>query len=144
MFLLYGLNFFKIIYMSYYFNTTIKDKSFEEVIETVKNELGKEGFGVPAEVDMQGTFKMKLGIDFRKYKILCACNPVYAKQAVDSEKNIGVMLPCSVAVQEHENGDVEVAAVDSVASMLAVKSPVVQEVAAEVARRLERVIQQIG
>ena len=68
--------------MSYYFNTTIKNRSFDEVIETVKSELAKEGFGVPAEVDVQGTFKMKLGIDFRKYRILCACNPVYAKQAM--------------------------------------------------------------
>ncbi len=130
--------------MSYYFNTTIKNRSFDEVIETVKSELAKEGFGVPAEVDVQGTFKMKLGIDFRKYRILCACNPVYAKQAIDSEPNVGVMLPCSIAIQEHENGDVEIAAVDSQASMLAVKNPVVQEVAAEVARGLERVVQQLG
>ncbi len=130
--------------MSYYFNTTIKNRSFDEVIETVKSELAKEGFGVPAEVDVQGTFKMKLGIDFRKYRILCACNPVYAKQAIDSEPYVGVMLPCSIAIQEHENGDVEIAAVDSQASMLAVKNPVVQEVAAEVARGLERVVQQLG
>ena len=130
--------------MSYYFNTTIKNRSFDEVIETVKSELAKEGFGVPAEVDVQGTFKMKLGIDFRKYRILCACNPVYAKQAIDSEPNVGVMLPCSIAIQEHENGDVEIAAVDSQASMLAVKNPVVQEVAAEVARGLERVVQLLG
>lgn len=130
--------------MSYYFGTTIKGKRFEEVIETVKAALSKEGFGVPAEVDVQGTFKMKLGIDFRKYHILCACNPAYTKKAIDSEQNVGVLLPCSLAIQEHENGDVEVAAIDSVAAMQAVENPVVQEVASDVAQRLERVIQQLG
>ncbi|WP_372949137.1 DUF302 domain-containing protein [Mariniphaga sp.] len=130
--------------MSYFFSTVLKNKNFEEVIEDVKAELSKEGFGVPSEVDMKNTFKMKLGIDFRKYHILGACNPEYARKAVESEKNLGVLLPCSVVVQEHENGDVEVAAVDPLASMMAVSNPVVQEVATEITRRLERVIENLS
>lgn len=130
--------------MSYYFNTVLKNKNFDEVVEQLKAELGKEGFGIPSEVDMQSIFKMKLGIDFRKYRILGACNPEYARKAVESEKNLGVLLPCSVVVQEHENGDIEVAAVDPLASMMAVTNPTVQEVATEITRRLERVIDKIG
>jgi uncharacterized protein (DUF302 family) len=130
--------------MSYYFSTVLKNKNFEEVVEDVKAELAKEGFGIPSEVDMQKTFKMKLDIDFRKYRILGACNPEYALKAVESEKNIGVLLPCSVIVQEHENGDVEVAAVDPLASMMAVSNPTVQEVATEITHRLERVIENLG
>lgn len=130
--------------MSYFFSTVLKNKSFEEVIENVKTELGKEGFGVPSEVDMQSTFKMKLGIDFRKYLILGACNPEYARKAVESEKNLGVLLPCSVVVQEDDNGDIEVAAVDPLASMMAVTNPTVQEIATEITRRLERVIENLN
>jgi uncharacterized protein (DUF302 family) len=130
--------------MSYYFSTVLKNKNFEEVVEDVKAELAKEGFGIPSEVDMQKTFKMKLDINFRKYRILGACNPEYALKAVESEKNIGVLLPCSVIVQEHENGDVEVAAVDPLASMMAVTNPTVQEVATEITRRLEKVIESLG
>lgn len=130
--------------MSYFFSTVLKNKSFEEVIENVKTELGKEGFGVPSEVNMQSTFKMKLGIDFRKYLILGACNPEYARKAVESEKNLGVLLPCSVVVQEDDNGDIEVAAVDPLASMMAVTNPTVQEIATEITRRLERVIENLN
>jgi uncharacterized protein (DUF302 family) len=130
--------------MSYFFSTVLKDKSFDEVIDNVKTELAKEGFGIPAEIDMQKTFKMKLDINFRKYRILGACNPEYALKAVENEKNIGVLLPCSVIVQEHNNGDVEVAAVDPLASMMAVSNPAVQEVATEITRRLERVIENLA
>lgn len=130
--------------MSYFFSTVIKNKSFEEVIDLVKSELGKEGFGVPSEVDMQATFKAKLDVDFRKYRILGACNPGFAKKAIESEKNLGVLLPCSVVVQEHDNGDVEVAAVEPLASMMAVDNAIVQEVATEINRRLERVIEKLN
>ena len=130
--------------MSYFFSTILKDKNFDDVIDLVKKELGNEGFGVPSEVDMQATFKAKLDVDFRKYRILGACNPAFAKKAIESEKNLGVLLPCSVVIQEHANGDVEVAAVDPLASMMAVSNPVVQEVATEITRRLERVIENLG
>ncbi len=129
--------------MSYYFSTVLKNKSFDKVIGDVKSELGKEGFGVPSEIDMQATFKQKINVDFRKYKILGACNPAFAHKAVESEKNIGVLLPCSVIVQEHDNGEIEVAAVDASASMVSVDNPTVQEVAAEITRRLERMIENL-
>ncbi len=129
--------------MSYFIGTTIKGKSFDEAVEQVKAELGKEGFGLPADVEMHSIFKQKLDVDFRKYRILGACNPSFAKKAVESEKNIGVLLPCSVVVQEHENGDVEVAAVDPVVSMAEVKNDTVQEVAAEIKSRLQKVIQSL-
>jgi uncharacterized protein (DUF302 family) len=130
--------------MSYFFSTVIKDKSFDEVIDLVKSELGKEGFGVPSEVDMQATFKAKLDVDFRKYRILGACNPAFAKKAIENEKNLGVLLPCSVVVQEHDNGEIEVAAVEPLSSMMAVDNAVVQEVATEINRRLERVIENLS
>lgn len=126
--------------MNYFIDTLIKGKSFEEVIEIVKSELGKEGFGVPSEVDMQGTFKKKLNINFRKYLILGACNPEYALKAVQAEKNIGVLLPCSIAIQEYKNGDVGVAAVNPLTSMMEVHNNALQDVASEITKRLERVI----
>ncbi|WP_073002833.1 DUF302 domain-containing protein [Mariniphaga anaerophila] len=130
--------------MSYYFNTILGDRNFDDVVEDVKAGLAVEGFGVPAEVDMQKTFKIKLDINFRKYRILGACNPEYALKGVESEKNLGVLLPCSVVVQENEDGRVEVAAVNPKASMNFVDDPVVQEVASEIALRLERVIKNLG
>lgn len=130
--------------MNYFIDTLIKGKSFEEVIEIVKSELGKEGFGVPSEVDMQGTFKKKLNINFRKYIILGACNPEYALKAVQAEKNIGVLLPCSIAVQEYGNGDVGVAAVNPLTSMMEVNNNAVQDVASEITKRLERVIENLS
>ncbi len=130
--------------MSYYYNTVIKNKSFEEVLAAVKDGLAKEGFGIPSEVNMKETFKMKLDVDFKNYIILGACNPSSALKAVQSEKNIGTLLPCSVVVQEHENGEVEVAAVDPIASMMAVKNNTVQSIAIEIARKLESVIEDLS
>ena len=141
--LLYRMKSKKNRIMSYFLSTTIKGKSFDEAVEQVKAELGNEGFGIPTEVEMNNIFKQKLDVDFRKYRILGACNPKFSLKAVKSEKNIGVLLPCSVVVQEHENGDVEVAAVDPVVSMTEVKNETVQEVAAEIRSRLEKVIQSL-
>lgn len=129
--------------MNYFFSTTLKNKQFEEVIELVRSELSKEGFGVLSDIDMQSAFKQKMNVDFRKYRILGACNPPFSNKAIENEKNIGVLLPCSVVVQEHENGEVEVAAVDALASMMSVNNPAVQEVATEITSRLERVIDQL-
>jgi len=126
--------------MSYYLNTVVKGKSFEDVIELVTSELQKQGFGLPADVEMHSIFKQKLDVNFRKYRILGACNPAFARKAVESEKNIGVLLPCSVVVQELKQGEVEVAAVDPVVSMAEVKNETVQEVAAEIKSRLKKVI----
>ncbi len=130
--------------MSYFNSTLLKNKSFEEAVNAVKESLAKEGFGIPAEINMSEIFKQKLDVEFKKYVILGACSPSSALKAVQSEKNIGTLLPCSVVVQEHENGDVEVAAVDPLASMMAVKNNTVQSIAMEIGRKLDNVIEDLS
>ncbi|QED36414.1 DUF302 domain-containing protein [Antarcticibacterium arcticum] len=128
--------------MSYYFSKTV-DQNFEEAIEKVTGELKKEGFGILTEIDVKETFKKKLDIDFRKYRILGACNPTMAHQAISTESKIGTMLPCNVIVQELENGKIEVSAVDPVASMSAVKNDKLGAVAQQVREGLKRVIENL-
>ena len=125
--------------MSYYFAKTISE-DFNTAIEKVTEELKKEGFGILTEIDLQKTLKNKLDVDFRKYKILGACNPQFAYQAVLAEPSIGTMLPCNVIVQENEDGKVEVSAVDPMASMMSVQNEKLRGVAEEVRKKLERVI----
>ena len=106
----------------------------------VTSELKKEGFGVLTEIDVKDTLKKKLDVDFKKYRILGACNPSLAHKALKAEDKIGVMLPCNVIVEEHENGDVEVSAVDPVASMSAVKNDGLGDIASQVRDNLKKVI----
>jgi len=129
--------------MKYFFNKTLKGTSFESAIEKVTEELKKEGFGILTEIDVKETLKKKLDVDFKKYRILGACNPQFAYEALKAEDKIGVFLPCSVIVEEHEDGTIEVAAVDPIASMQAVENPSLGEVASEVQRRLKKVIEQL-
>ncbi len=126
--------------MSYYLSKTFKNTGFDEAIEKVTEELKKEGFGIITQIDMQDTLKKKIDVDFRQYKILGACNPHFAFKALQNEDKIGTMLPCNVIVQEHNNGDVEISAVDPVASMTAVKNHDLGGLAAEVAEKLKRVV----
>lgn len=126
--------------MNYYFNTILTDKTFDQAIESVTNELKKEGFGVLTEIDVKDTFKKKINVDFKKYKILGACNPQFAYQSLQKEDKVGVFLPCNVVVEEKANGQVEVSAVDPVASMMAVKNDSLAAVATEVQQKLKRVI----
>ena len=130
--------------MSYYHSAVIKNRNFDEALTLVKETLQNAGFGIPSEINMSEIFKNKLDVDFRKYVILGACSPSSALTAVQSEKNIGVLLPCSVVVQEHENGEIEVAAVDPIASMMAVKNNTVQSIAIEIGRKLEQVIDDVS
>jgi uncharacterized protein (DUF302 family) len=125
--------------MSYYFNKILA-LPFEEAIDRVKAELKKEGFGVLTEIDVRKTLKEKLGVDFRPYRILGACNAPYAYKALLAEDKIGTMLPCSVIVQELGGGGVEVAAVDPLASMAAVQNPDLGTVGLEVREKLKKVI----
>ena len=125
--------------MSYYFSKTVKE-DFDTAIQKVTDELKKEGFGVLTQIDVQDTLKKKLDVNFRKYRILGACNPTFAHEALIAEDKIGVMLPCNVIVQEHDNGDVEISAVDPVASMMAVKNDALGSVAMQVREKLNRVI----
>ena len=127
------------IMMSYYFGKTL-DLPFDEAIARVVEELKKEGFGVLTEIDVKATLKTRLGVDFRNYRILGACNPSFAYQALQTEDKIGTMLSCNVIVQETPDGAVEVAAVDPIASMQAVDNPALGRVAGEVQARLKRVI----
>ncbi len=126
--------------MSYYFNAIIREKTFEEVIDQVTNELQKEGFGIITEIDITKTFKKKLDVDYRKYKILGACNPNFAHQALEYESKIGVFLPCNVIVDEIENGIIEVSVVDPIASMISVNDTNLETLATDVQRKLNNVI----
>lgn len=125
--------------MSYYFNKVVS-LDFEKTIERVTEELKKEGFGVLTEIDVQAALKKKINVDFRKYRILGACNPTFAHKALLEEDKIGTMLPCNVVVQEHENGEIEVAAINPIASMQAVENSNLGEVATEVQAKLKKVI----
>ena len=125
--------------MSYYFNKTLKG-DFNNVIEKVTTALKSEGFGVLTEIDVKETLKKKLDVDFKKYKILGACNPPFAYKALQAEDKIGAMLPCNVTVIEQGNGEVEVAAVDPVASMQAIQNQSLASVADEVRNKLKKVV----
>lgn len=125
--------------MSYYFSRTL-DTTFEDAIEQTTVALKEEGFGVLTEIDIKATLKKKLDVDFKKYQILGACNPPLAHKALSAEDHIGLMLPCNVIVQEHENGEVEVSAVDPVASMQAVENDELGEIAQQVRNLLKKVI----
>lgn len=130
--------------MSYYFNKVLAGKNFEEAVEQVTEELKKEGFGVLTEIDVSATLKKKLDVDFKKYKILGACNPQFAYKSLQAEDKIGVFLPCNVVVEEHENGEIEVTAVDPVASMLAVGNEALSASLGEVKEKLIRVISNLN
>ncbi|GAA4292952.1 DUF302 domain-containing protein [Aestuariibaculum suncheonense] len=130
--------------MSYYFSKILKEQDFDNAIEQVTLALKAEGFGVLTEIDITQTLKNKLGVDFKKYRILGACNPPYAYQALSHEDKIGLFLPCNVVVMENDNGAIEVAAVDPVASMIAVKNDSLGNVATEIQDKLKAVIDSLN
>ena len=125
--------------MSYYFSK-IMDLPFEEAITRTTEELKKEGFGILTDIDVKTTLKKKLDIDFKKYRILGACNPPFAYKALQLEDKIGTMLPCNVIVQEIDANKTEVAAIDPLASMQSVNNPGLGDVANQVQAKLKRVI----
>ncbi|WP_081212234.1 DUF302 domain-containing protein [Salegentibacter sediminis] len=126
--------------MSYYFNTTLKNTSFEDALEKVTAELKKEGFGVLTEIDVKETLKKKIDVEFKKYKILGACNPHFAHKALTKEDKIGVFLPCNVVVEENDNGEIEVSAVDPIASMQAAENKELHGIATEVQEKMKKII----
>ncbi len=128
--------------MSYCFSKTLAS-SFDEAVSNVTEELKKEVFGILTEIDVKETLKKKLDVDFRKYKILGACNPSFAYQALQVEDKIGTMLPCNVVVQEHADGRVEVSAVDPIASMQAVENPQLSDIATQIQSKLRAVINRL-
>jgi len=126
--------------MSYYFNTNLKQTTFDEAVVLVTEELKKEGFGVLTDIDVQATLKKKIDKDIKKYRILGACNPPFAYKSLTTESKIGVFLPCNVIVEETDDGSIDVSAVDPIASMMAVENPDLAEVATEIQEKLKRVI----
>ena len=128
--------------MSYYFNKVV-NLTFDEAINKVTEELEKEGFGVLTQIDVKEAFKKKINVDIRKYRILGACNPQYAYKALQAEDKIGAMLPCNVIVQERDDGKVEIAAIDPIASMQSVKNELLGEIAVTVQTKLKKVIENI-
>lgn len=121
--------------MTYYMAATLQ-MPFDEAIERAEAALKAEGFGVLTRVDIQETLKSKIDVDFRPYTILGACNPKLAHEALQLEDKVGTMLPCNVVVQQSEDGAVEVAAIDPVASMQAIDNPALREAAMVVRDKL--------
>jgi uncharacterized protein (DUF302 family) len=128
--------------MSYYFSQTL-EIPFDEAVEKVTAELKRDGFGVLTDIDVKKILYEKLGVDFRKYRILGACNAPYAYKALLAEDKIGTMLPCSVIVQELADGRVEVAAIDPLASMQAVQNPELGAIGLEVRNKLKAVVDRL-
>ena len=132
---------FKIDIMDYYINTTMKKGvTFEAAIEKVTAELKKEGFGILTEIDIKSTFEKKLDIEVNKYAILGACSPTYAYEALKEDSKLGVFLPCNIIVEEHDNGTVEVSAINPLAAMMSVKNKKVEAFATDVSQKMRNII----
>ena len=125
--------------MNYYFSKMLS-VGFDEAVQRTVDALKKEGFGIITEIDVKETFRKKLGIEFRNYRILGACNPALAHEALQLEDKVGTMLPCNVVVQEIESGKTEVAAIDPVASMQAIDNPRLKQAALGVQAKLRKVV----
>ncbi len=128
--------------MSYYFAKTL-DTDFDEVIKQVTEQLAASGFGILTTIDVSATLKKKLDADLKRYTILGACHPQSAYQAIQAENKIGVMLPCNVLVRETDDGKVEVAAVDPIASMSAVQNESLGGIATDVQEKLKNVVESL-
>jgi len=128
--------------MSYYLGRMLP-VAFDEVVTRTIDALKKEGFGVLTEIDVKETLKKKLGVDYPRYRILGACNPALALEALKLENKVGTMLPCNVVVRDAGNGQTEVAAIDPVASMQAIDNPELKRSAQQVRAKLERVVAQL-
>ena len=125
--------------MEYYFSKTL-NVTFDEAVKLTTEALKSEGFGVISEINMHEKLKEKLGVDFKRYRILGACNPPLAYKALQAEEKIGTMLPCNVLVIEQGQNETEIAAVNPVASMQAITNPALEDTALEVTNKLKRVI----
>ncbi len=125
--------------MTYHFTKTI-ERDFDQAIDDVTQALQAEGFGVLTTIDVKATLKKKIDADFRPYTILGACNPQFAFRALQSEDKIGTMLPCNVILQQKEPGQVEVSAVDPMASMAAIENEELGGIAGQVREMLQKVI----
>ncbi|MEQ9442783.1 MAG: DUF302 domain-containing protein [Cyclobacteriaceae bacterium] len=129
--------------MDYYHSKLVKNNSFQDVVDHVVKELGKEGFGVLTEIDVQETMKHNLNMDFNPYKILGACHPEYAGKALQAEDKIGSMLPCNVIVQDLMDGRIEVSVVDPISSMQTIANEDLKMVALHIRQKLLDVLQHV-
>ena len=128
--------------MAYYF-ATVLDQGVDQTVALVTEALKSEGFGVLTTIDVQATLKSKLGVDFPEYRILGACNPMLAHEALQIEDKVGPMLPCNVVVHALGDGRTEVAAIDPVASMQAIPNEQLRKAAEQVRDKLQKVIQSL-
>ncbi len=128
--------------MSYYFAKTLSI-GFEDAVRRITGILKQEGFGIITEIDVKDTFKKKINVEFRNYRILGACNPALAHEALQIEDKVGTMLPCNIVVQDIGGGQTEVAAIDPVASMQAIDNPRLKVAAAQVQAKLRKVIESL-
>ena len=125
--------------MQYHISKNVST-DFENALHLVTESLKEEGFGVLTEINIQEKLKEKLDVNFRKYKILGACNPSYAYEALKLEDKVGVMLPCNVVVQELDDDKIEVSAVNPFASMMAIKNNELMVIASQINDKLKKVI----
>ncbi|WP_029914370.1 DUF302 domain-containing protein [Pelobacter seleniigenes] len=125
--------------MTYHISKKVAS-AFAETVTIVKNKLAEHGFGILSEINVTSKLQEKLGVSFRNYLILGACNPPYAYEALQAEPYIGTMLPCNVVIQEWDDGSVEVSAIDPLASMMAVQNPGLGKIAQEIQGKLRQVI----
>lgn len=126
----------------YHFSKIVRT-SYDEAIALVTDALKEEGLGVLTEIDVQGAFKKKLDIDFRRYKILGACHPQVAYEMIQTDDKAGVLYPCNVVVQEHEDGTVEVSAVDPLMMFLMIHSPRAKEIALDASQKMQAVMDRL-
>ena len=126
--------------MSYYLHKKLKGIQFNEARSKVIEALKQEGFGVITQIDLQSTFKSKLDVQVRPYEILGACNPDYAYKALQSDSKLGVFLPCNVLVEENEQGEIEVSAIDPQAAMATAENPEIDIFAQEIRQKLQNVL----
>ena len=129
--------------MSYHFSKTV-DMPIDRADAATREALQKNGFGVLTEIDVQQTMKKRLDVDLYPYRILGACNPKMAYQALQAEDKIGTMLPCNVILQERQPGRTEISAVDPIASMQAIDNPKLGEIATAVRAMLQKVVADVG
>ena len=128
--------------MAYYLSKTLS-MSFDAAVTRTVEALKHEGFGIISEIDIHQTLKAKLGVDFPSYRILGACNPALAYEALKLENKVGTMLPCNVVVRDAGDGQTEVAAIDPVATMDAIDNPALKQAATQIKAKLERVVAQL-
>ena len=126
--------------MDYFYSKITSGMNFEQAVEKVTFELQKEGFGILSNINIKDTFKKKLNVDFKKYTILGACNPHYAHKILQKEDKIGVFLPCNIVIEENENKEIEIAAVNPIASLLSVNNDNIGCFLIDIQQKLKRAI----